>query len=148
LIAGTGLALFLRYSTLGIEIRAAAEDFSMAQLLGVRANRVIAVSFAISGLLGALVSLLLVVQTGTLDYRMGIMPVIYGFFATVIGGMGSLAAAVLGGFLVGAAGQLLQAWLPADLRPFRDAFVFGLVIAVLLFRPQGLARPRESRERV
>lgn len=148
LIAGTGLVLFLRYTTLGIEIRAAAEDFSMAQLLGVRANRVIAVSFAISGLLGALVSLLLVVQTGTLDYRMGIMPVIYGFFATVIGGMGSLAAAVLGGFLVGAVSQLLQAWLPADLRPFRDAFVFGLVIAVLLFRPQGLARPRASRERV
>jgi branched-chain amino acid transport system permease protein len=148
LIAGTGLVLFLRYTTLGIEIRAAAEDFSMAQLLGVRANRVIAVSFAISGLLGASVSLLLVVQTGTLDYRMGIMPVIYGFFATVIGGMGSLAAAVLGGFLVGSASQLLQAWLPADLRPFRDAFVFGLVIAVLLFRPQGLARPRASRERI
>lgn len=148
LIAGTGLVLFLRYTTLGIEIRAAAEDFSMAQLLGVRASRVIAVSFAISGLLGALVSLLLVVQTGTLDYRMGIMPVIYGFFATVIGGMGSLGAAVLGGFLVGAASQLLQAWLPPDLRPFRDAFVFGLVIVVLLFRPQGLARPRVSRERV
>lgn len=148
LIAGTGLVLFLRYTTLGIEIRAAAEDFSMAQLLGVRASRVIAVSFAISGLLGALVSLLLVVQTGTLDYRMGIMPVIYGFFATVIGGMGSLGAAVLGGFLVGAASQLLQAWLPPDLRPFRDAFVFGLVIVVLLFRPQGLARPRASRERV
>lgn len=148
LIAGTGLVLFLRYTTLGIEIRAAAEDFSMAQLLGVRANRVIAVSFAISGLLGALVSLLLVVQTGTLDYRMGIMPVIYAFFATVIGGMGSLGAAVLGGFLVGAASQLLQAWLPPDLRPFRDAFVFGLVIVVLLFRPQGLARPRASQERV
>lgn len=148
LIAGTGLVLFLRYTTLGIEIRAAAEDFSMAQLLGVRASRVIAVSFAISGLLGALVSLLLVVQTGTLDYRMGIMPVIYGFFATVIGGMGSLGAAVLGGFLVGAASQLLQAWLPPDLRSFRDAFVFGLVIVVLLFRPQGLARPRVSRERV
>ena len=79
---------------------------------------------------------------------MGIMPVIYGFFATVIGGMGSLAAAALGGFLVGAASQLLQAWLPTDLRPFRDAFVFGLVIVVLLFRPEGLARPRAARERI
>jgi branched-chain amino acid transport system permease protein len=148
IVAGTLLVFFLRYTALGVEIRAAAEDFTMAQLLGVRANRVIAVSFAISGLLGASVSLLLVVQTGTLDYRMGIMPVIYGFFATVIGGMGSLPAAALGGFLVGAASQLLQAWLPPDLRPFRDAFVFGFVIAVLLFRPEGLARPRAMRERV
>jgi branched-chain amino acid transport system permease protein len=148
LAAGTLLVLFLRRTSLGVEIRAAAEDFSMAQLLGVRANRVIAVSFAISGLLGALVSLILVVQTGTLDYRMGIMPVIYGFFATVIGGMGSLVAAAIGGFLVGSASQLLQAWLPSDLRPFRDAFLFGLVILVLLVRPEGLLRPRTSRERV
>jgi branched-chain amino acid transport system permease protein len=148
IIAGAMLVVFLRYTALGVEIRASAEDFTMAQLLGVRANRVIAISFAISGLLGALVSLLLVIQTGTLDYRMGIMPVIYGFFATVIGGLGSLPAAALGGFLVGASGQLLQAWLPPDLRPFRDAFVFGLVIMVLLLRPQGLARPRATRERV
>jgi branched-chain amino acid transport system permease protein len=148
LVAGLVLAVFLRRTSLGIEIRAAAEDFSMAQLLGVRANRVIAVSFAISGLLGALVSLLLVAQTGILDYRMGIMPVIYGFFATVIGGMGSLVAAALGGFLVGSASQLLQAFLPEDLRPFRDAFVFGLVILVLLVRPEGLARSRVSRERI
>jgi branched-chain amino acid transport system permease protein len=145
---GTMLVLFLRFTALGIEIRAAAEDFGMAQLLGVRANRVIAISFAISGFLGALVSLLLVVQTGTLDYRMGIMPVIYGFFATVIGGMGSLPAAALGGFLVGSSSQLLQAWLPVELRSFRDAFLFALVIIVLLFRPEGLARRRATRERV
>jgi branched-chain amino acid transport system permease protein len=145
---GTMLVMFLRFTALGIEIRAAAEDFGMAQLLGVRANRVIAICFAISGVLGALVSLLLVVQTGTLDYRMGIMPVIYGFFATVIGGMGSLPAAALGGFLVGSSSQLLQAWLPFELRSFRDAFLFSLVIVVLLFRPDGLARRRATRDRV
>jgi branched-chain amino acid transport system permease protein len=145
---GTMLVMFLRFTALGIEIRAAAEDFGMAQLLGVRANRVIAICFAISGVLGALVSLLLVVQTGTLDYKMGIMPVIYGFFATVIGGMGSLPAAALGGFLVGSSSQLLQAWLPFELRSFRDAFLFSLVIVVLLFRPDGLARRRATRDRV
>ncbi|GAB4070880.1 branched-chain amino acid ABC transporter permease [Ancylobacter sonchi] len=147
-ICGLALILFLRRTSLGIEMRAAAEDFGMAQLLGVRANRVIALAFAISGALGAVSALLIVVQTGTLDYRMGVMPVIYGFFATVIGGMGSLAGAALGGFLVGAASQLLQAWLPGDLRPFRDAFVFGLVILVLLVRPEGIARSRAARERV
>jgi branched-chain amino acid transport system permease protein len=148
LSVGLLLVLFMRKTALGVEMRAAAEDFTMAQLLGVRANRVIALAFAISGLLGAIVSLLLVVQTGVLDYRMGIMPIIYGFFATVIGGMGSLTGAAVGGFLVGAASQLLQAWLPADFRPFRDAFLFGLVILILLFRPEGLARSSAMRERV
>lgn len=148
LVVGTALVVFLRRSSLGIEMRAAAEDFTMARLLGVRANRVIAVAFAISGLFGAVVSLLLVVQTGVLDYRMGIMPVIYGFFATVIGGMGSLVGAAVGGFLVGASSQLLQAFLPPDLRPFRDAFVFGLVILVLLVRPEGLMRSKAMRERI
>jgi branched-chain amino acid transport system permease protein len=148
LVVGAALVIFLRRSSLGMEMRAAAEDFTMARLVGVRANRVIAVAFAISGLLGAAVSLLLVAQTGVLDYRMGIMPVIYGFFATVIGGMGSLVGAAVGGFLVGAASQMLQAYLPPDLRPFRDAFVFGLVILVLLVRPQGLMRSKALQERV
>lgn len=148
LVVGAALVIFLRRSALGMEMRAAAEDFTMARLVGVRANRVIAVAFAISGLLGAAVSLLLVAQTGVLDYRMGIMPVIYGFFATVIGGMGSLVGAAVGGFLVGSASQLLQAYLPPDLRPFRDAFVFGLVILVLLVRPQGLMRSKALQERV
>lgn len=148
LVAAVGLVLFMKRTALGIEMRAAAEDFRMAQLLGVRANRVIALSFAISGILGAIVALLLLAQTGVLDYRMGVMPVIYGFFATVLGGMGSLSGAALGGFVVGASGQVLLAWLPDELRPFRDAFVFGLVIVVLLLRPQGLLRSSASRERV
>lgn len=148
LVAAVGLVLFMKRTALGIEMRAAAEDFRMAQLLGVRANRVIALSFAISGILGAIVALLLLAQTGVLDYRMGVMPVIYGFFATVLGGMGSLSGAALGGFVVGASGQVLLAWLPDELRPFRDAFVFGLVIVVLLLRPQGLLRSSASKERV
>ena len=79
---------------------------------------------------------------------MGLMPVIYAVFATVIGGMGSLAGAALGGFLVGVASVFLQAYLPGDLRPFRDAFVFGLVIVILLVRPKGLIVIGAARERV
>jgi branched-chain amino acid transport system permease protein len=79
---------------------------------------------------------------------MGIMPVIYAFFATVIGGMGSLAGAALGGFLVGVASVLLQAYLPPDLRPFRDAGVFALVILTLLAYPKGLIASSASKERV
>jgi len=142
------LVLFLKRSNLGIQMRAAAENFQVARLLGVPANRVIALAFAISGILSASVSLLLVMQTGTLDLRMGTMPVIYAFFATVIGGMGSLPGAALGGFLVGAVSVLLQTWLPTDLRPFRDAGVFTLVILILLWRPTGLIATSANRERV
>lgn len=142
------LVLFLKRTPMGIQMRAAAENFQMARLLGVPANRVIAVAFVISGVLGAVVSLLLIVQTGTLSIRMGLMPVIFAFFATVIGGMGSLAGAALGGFLVGVASVLLQSFLPEGLRPFRDAFVFGLVIVILLVRPKGLIVIGAARERV
>ena len=142
------LVVFLKKTPIGIQMRAAAENFQMARLLGVPANRVIAVAFAISGLLAGVVSLLLIVQTGTLDMRMGMMPVIYAFFATVIGGMGSLAGAALGGFLVGVVSVLLQAYLPIELRPFRDAGVFLMVILILLVRPQGLIVIGAAKERV
>ena len=73
----------------------------MARLVGVRANRVIAVAFAISGVLASIVSLYLVAQTGSVSYKMGVNMVLIAFVASVIGGMGSLAGAALGGFLVG-----------------------------------------------
>lgn len=142
------LVLFLKRTPMGVQMRAAAENFQMARLLGVPANRVIAMAFVISGVLGGTVSLLLIVQTGTLDIRMGLMPVIFAFFATVIGGMGSLVGAALGGFLVGVASVLLQSYLPDGLRPFRDAFVFGLVIIILLVRPKGLIVTGAAKERV
>jgi branched-chain amino acid transport system permease protein len=142
-----GLTLFLKKTPVGIQMRAAAENFQMARLMGVSANRVIAMAFAISGLMGGVVSLLLVVQTGTLDVRMGLMPVVFAFFATVIGGMGSLPGAALGGFIVGCISVLLQAFLPTELRPFRDAGVFLLVILILQVRPQGLIVEPGARER-
>lgn len=148
LVMLVAMVFFLKKTPMGIQMRAAAENFQMARLMGVKANRVIATAFAISGIMAAVVSLLLVVQTGTLDIRMGLMPVIFAFFATVIGGMGSLPGAALGGFIVGFVTVGLQAFLPPDLRAFRDAFVFTLVIGFLLFRPQGLIVNNAARERV
>lgn len=148
IISMTGLALFFRRSRIGVEMRAAAEDFTMARLLGVRANRVIAVAFVISGVLASMVSLYLVAQTGTVSYKMGVNMVLIAFVASVIGGMGSLVGAALGGFLVGIVSVSLQAYLPVDLRPYRDAFVFLAFIAFLLWRPQGLMTRRADMERV
>ena len=142
------LVLFFRRSRVGVQMRAAAEDFTMARLVGVRANLVFAVAFAISGVLASIVSLYLVTQTGSVSYKMGVSMVLIAFVASVIGGMGSLTGAALGGFLVGIVSVSLQAYLPVDMRPYRDAFVFLLFIAFLLWRPQGLLVRRADRERV
>ena len=142
------LTLFLRKTRYGLQMRAAAENFTMSRLVGVRANSVIAVAFALSGALAAVVAVLFAAQTGFVHPRFGVQLVIIAFVATVIGGLGRLEGAVAGGFLVGVVSTLLQALLPADLRPFREAFLFVVVILVLLFRPQGLFPARGLRERV
>ena len=141
-----GIAGFLKLTSFGIQMRAAVEDFRMARLLGVRANAVVAVTFAITGVLAGTVSLLFVTKTGVLDYRMGLPLVLVAFVATVVGGMGSIFGPVLGGFLLGFLSVVFQATLPEELRPLRDAFVFFCVIVILLVRPQGLVRVRSASE--
>ena len=132
------LAAFLRFTLLGLKMRAAAEDFRMARLLGVRASPVIAVAFLISGAFAGIVAVLLVARTGTASPTMGITPLIIGIVAVVVGGMESLSGAVLGGLILGFLTTGLQVLLPLALQPFRDAVVFGAVIVFLLFRPQGI----------
>lgn len=143
-----GLVGMLRYTRVGLEMRAAAEDFTMARMLGVRANRVIMVAFGLSGALAAMVGLLMLTKTGVLDIRMGGPMMLTAFVATVIGGLGSLTGAVLAGFLMGLISTLLQAWLPVEARPFRDAFMYLAVIVLLVWRPSGLFVTSVSTQRV
>ena len=142
------LTAFLKRTRFGLEMRAAAQDFTMARMLGVKANRVILLAFALSGGLAGAIGLVLVIQSGTVDINMGLSVMLVAFIATVIGGLGSLYGAVIAGFLIGGASVLMQVILPLEARPFRDAFVYALVIAVLIWRPQGLFAPRSSRQRV
>lgn len=142
------LTTFLKRTRYGLEMRAAAENFTMARMLGVRANRVILAAFAISGMLAAAIGLILATNSGTADIAMGANVMLIAFIATVIGGLGSLPGAVAAGFLIGAASVLFQATLPHDARVFRDAFVYGAVIVVLLVRPQGLFAPNSAKQRV
>jgi branched-chain amino acid transport system permease protein len=143
-----GLALFLAKTPMGVQMRAAAENFRMARLLGVRANRVIATAFGISGLLAGVAAIFLVAQTGTVSPTIGLSPVLFAFMATVLGGLGSLYGAVIGGFLLGCASVALQALLPLEIRGYRDAFLFAAVLAVLVLRPQGLFVPRTAVARI
>jgi branched-chain amino acid transport system permease protein len=143
-----GLALFLQRTPLGIQLRAAAELFSTARLVGVRADRVIATAFVISGVLAAVASILLVAQGGTVTASMGTTPVLIAFVATIVGGMGSLKGAVIAGYLLGALTVVLQTSLPLEMRPYRDAFVYLAVLGMLVLRPQGLVVSRAGLERV
>src|SRR6202034_3475758 len=142
------VTLFLRRTPYGVQMRAAAEDFRMAQYLGVRGNIVIGLAFAISGILAAAVSMLYITQSGSLTNQMGVPLALFAFVAVVVGGMGNLTGAVVGGFTLGLIVTMLQAYLPSDLRAFRDAFAFALVILVLLIRPAGLLPARTTVERV
>lgn len=148
LVLLAALGLLLHRSSLGRQLRAAAEDFGMARLLGVRAGRVITSAFAVSGCLGGVAALLFVAQTGSVSSTMGVQPVLIAFIACVIGGMGSLIGAVLGGYLLGLMSVALEVYLPAGLAPFHDALLFGLVIATLLLRPQGLVASPGLAQRV
>jgi branched-chain amino acid transport system permease protein len=143
-----GLGWLLYRTRTGLTMRAAAENFDMARLLGVRANRVIAISFAISGALAAAVGVLLVMQTGQVSPTMGLTPVLVGFVAVVIGGFGRIFGAVIGGLLLGVLSSLLGVYLPDGLVPFRDAIVFTVPVLILIFRPHGLLGGEVGRARV
>jgi branched-chain amino acid transport system permease protein len=119
-------------------MRAAAEDFEIARVMGVHANRVIAVGFAISGLLAGVAAFFLVAQNGSVSPTFGVSAVLIAFIATIVGGLGSLQGAVVAGLGLGAVTVALQELLPAGLVPYRDAFVFLVVLLTLILRPEGL----------
>lgn len=139
-----GLTLFLRHSMLGVAMRAAAQDFNITRLMGINANLVISTAFAISGLLAGIAGMLWLFQRGSVDPMMGFLPVLKAFIAVVLGGLGSLSGAVVGGFALGAIEVILRAYLPESMLPYREALSLALVIAVLFFCPGGLVAKRES----
>jgi branched-chain amino acid transport system permease protein len=142
------LTLFLKRTILGSALRAAADDFVMTRLLGIRANRVIATAFAISGALAGVVSLFWIGRSASVIPQIGLTPVLVAFVASVIGGMGSLTGAVVGGYVLGFVTVTLNTFLPQAFLDFRQAFVFAVVILVLLLRPQGLVRRAQATERI
>lgn len=145
-IALGALVWFFRRTTIGCAIRAASQDFDMVRAVGVRADRVIPLAFALSGVLAGIAAFLWIAQRGSVDPMLGLTPMLAAFVATAVGGLGSTAGAVLGGFLFGALSVVFQATLPNDLLPFRDVFTFGLIIGILAVRPRGiLAAPTGER---
>lgn len=132
------LSMFLRRTRGGLAMRAASQDFTVSRLMGVRANRVISLAFAISGALAGIAGVLWVSRRTSVAPTMGFQPVLIAFVANVIGGLGNLAGAVVGGFFLGFLDIWLEVFLPGAWRPFLDAIALTIVVGILYFRPQGL----------
>jgi branched-chain amino acid transport system permease protein len=141
----SGIAVFLRRSPLGLQMRAAATDIATARTLGIRADRVIMAAFALSGFLAAVVAMLLTVSSPLVTPTLGLQVTTFALVGVVVGGMDNLVTATLGGFAVGFVNSMLGDVLGADLRVFLTSFTFLAVILVLILRPAGLFAPRGTR---
>jgi branched-chain amino acid transport system permease protein len=143
-VAGAALLLatgdLLNRTTIGLHVRAAAQDFRTARILGVRANRVIGLSFVVAGVLAAAVSVLYTVSNPLVQPQMGVPITIFALVGVVVGGLERLWSAALGGFAVGFVYGLLADALSSTSSVYLPSVVYGLVILVLLLRPAGLFR--------
>jgi branched-chain amino acid transport system permease protein len=132
------LVLLLNRTDAGLHMRAAAMDFRTARMLGVRANRVIGAAVLVSGVLAAMVAVMLTVQTPLVTPDFALRDTILVLAGVVVGGMNRLVSATLGGFAIGFAAGLLGGALPTNQSQYLPSFLFAAVILVLLVRPGGL----------
>ncbi len=132
------LRLFLARSRLGISLRASAADFDVARIMGIQANRVIALAFFLSGALAGIAALLWISQRGAVFPALGLTPMIKALIAAIIGGLSNPKGALYGGFMLGALEATLLFILPDNLVVFRDAVVLMLLIMFLVYRPNGI----------
>ena len=127
----------------GMAMRAVATDIDAARLMAIDVNRIISFTFAIGSALAAVGGIMWALKYPRLEPLMGIMPGLKCFIAAVIGGIGSIAGAVLGGLLLGLIELMTIAFLP-ELTGYKDAFAFVLLIVVLLVKPTGLLGSKQG----
>ncbi len=130
-----GLTLFIKNSRMGRACRACAQDLQMANLLGIDTNRVISFTFVLGAILAAVGGVLIAISTGSLSPFIGFLAGLKAFTAAVLGGIGSIPGAMLGGVLLGIAETMAQGYGSSD---NKDIVAFGLLVIILLVRPTGL----------
>jgi branched-chain amino acid transport system permease protein len=146
LLLMAGLALFVRFTKTGMAMRATAENYNVARLMGINIDRMIALAFAIGSALAAVAGLMWGSKYSQISPLMGLIPGLKAFVAAVIGGVGSISGAMLGGYVLGLAEVLLVGLLPPEYSGYRNVFVFGILIVILLVMPNGLlGRSTEER---
>jgi branched-chain amino acid transport system permease protein len=138
-----GLTVFVRYTKLGKAMRATAQNPTAARLMGIDVDRVIGATFAIGGALAGAASVIYGLHINTVSYQMGYQNGLYAFTAAVLGGIGNLPGAVLGGIVIGLVRSLGSQYVDEK---WTSALVFAILIILLVFRPSGLlgARTREK----
>jgi branched-chain amino acid transport system permease protein len=129
------LTLFIARSRMGRACRACAQDMRMANLLGIDTDRVISFTFVLGAMLAAVGGVLIGLSIGKLNPYIGFIAGIKAFTAAVLGGIGSIPGAMLGGVLLGLAETFASAYMPTE---YKDVVAFGLLVLILLFRPTGL----------
>jgi branched-chain amino acid transport system permease protein len=143
IVSMVALQLFVHRSKTGRSMRAVAEDSEIASLMGIDVNRIVVITFIVGGVLAGVAGLLYALTFTQVQFTMGFRPGIAAFTAAVLGGIGSIGGAALGGFVLG----VLQAVGPSlfltgygvpSVNSLRDAFVFLVLVLVLVFRPGGL----------
>lgn len=138
------LTLFVQKSRMGKAMRAVSEDTGAAQLMGINVNVTISITFAIGCALAGVGAFLYCIAYPSVSPTMGAMPGLKAFIAAVLGGIGILPGAMLGGFIMGVAESLTKGFISTQLS---DAVVYGILIVVLLFKPSGLLG-KATREKV
>ena len=133
-----GTTMLLQRTMFGLALRAAAADFDTARLMGVKSDSVIRGAFALSGLLAGIAGVFWLMRSGSTTPSAGIDPMLKGVLAALIGGLGSLRGAVLGGFALGLTEVLLRSRLPDSIASLTEGVVFVLIALLFILRPQGL----------
>ncbi len=129
------LHLFIKRTTMGMAMRATAQDKTMASLVGININQVISVTFVIGSALAAVAGIMIAMYYGVVNYFIGYTAGIKAFTAAVLGGIGSIPGAMFGGLILGIVESLGASYISSE---YKDAYAFALLIVILLLKPEGL----------
>jgi branched-chain amino acid transport system permease protein len=137
------LTIVIKFTKIGKAMRATAQDRKMAMLSGVNVNRVISATFVIGSALAAIGGVLIASHIGQINFYIGFIAGIKAFTAAVLGGIGSIPGAVLGGFVLGWTESLATGYVSSD---YEDVFAFALLVLILIFRPSGILGKSSSQK--
>jgi branched-chain amino acid transport system permease protein len=138
------LTLILKFTKMGKAMRSVAQDRDMAMLLGVNVNRIISRTFIIGSALAAIGGILIASHVGRINFYIGFGAGIKAFTAAVLGGIGSIPGAMLGGLVLGLTESLATGYISSD---YENVFAFALLILILIFKPEGILG-RSSQQKV
>jgi branched-chain amino acid transport system permease protein len=129
------LTVLIKYTRIGKAMRATQQDMVMARLVGINVDRVISATFILGSVLAAVAGVLIGARTGQINSAIGYMAGLKAFTAAVLGGIGNIPGAVLGGLVLGIAETLGAGYISSA---YEDVFAFGLLVLILILRPAGL----------